>query len=116
MMADVMYYVLTKRWMFEGKTSESAKELVELGKRPTFPLRFKDTKDPAVLAMIEAIMRCWTHDPEQRPSSREISDYLNESLRKIQGVDKLGVVRVSVPALPKDHRYSDSDFYENLLA
>jgi hypothetical protein len=115
MMAEVMFYVLTKLWMWEGMTTKKAMRLTAQGERPEIPLDFANSQDPATRAIVKAIQDCWIHDPKKRPRSRQVSDYLNEELRKIQGVEELGVVRVSIPPLPKNHRFTDSDFYSNLL-
>lgn len=115
MMADVMFYVLTKLWMWEGITTKKAKSLTERGGRPEIPRDILTSEDPAIKAMVKAIKDCWIGNPKERPRSRQISDFLREALRKIEGVEELGVVRVSIPPLPNNHRYTDSDFYRNLL-
>jgi hypothetical protein len=97
--------------------TEKAMRLTAQGGRPEIPLDFAMSQDPAIRAIVKAIQDCWIPDPKKRPRSRQVSDYLNEELRKIKGVEELvlGVVRVSIPPLPKNHRFTDSDFYRNLL-
>jgi hypothetical protein len=115
MMADIMFYVLTKLWMWEGTATKEAMGLTAQGGRPEIPWDILISEDAATKAMVKAIKDCWIHDPQKRPRSRQVSDYLNEELRKIEGVEELGVVRVSIPPLPKNHRFTDSDFNSNLL-
>ena len=115
MMGNIMFYVLTKLWMWEGITTKEAQKRTEQGERPEIPQSILTSDDPAIKAMVKAVKDCWIPDPKQRPRSRQISDFLREELRKIEGVEELGIVRVSIPPLPKNHRYTDSDFYDNLL-
>jgi hypothetical protein len=115
MMANVMFYVLTKLWMWEGIATKKAIRLTAQGVRPKIPVDILISEDAATKAMVKAIKNCWIHDPKKRPRSRQVSDYLNEELRKIEGVEELGVVRVSIPPLAKSHRFTDTDFYDNFL-
>ena len=114
-MGVLFWYVLTKKWMFEGKRLSQIKNRLRRGERPEFPSHVLKSKDPAIMAMVRAIKECWIHDPNERPTSRQVRDFLIDALKKILGVDDLGVVRVSVPPLPAGHRYgTDSDFLEDL--
>jgi hypothetical protein len=114
MMGNVMYYVLTKKWLFEGLTTEEATTRMAKGRRSKFPKDILASKDPADQAVVKAIAMCWTHEPENRPAAREVSDLLRVALETILGTTHLGVVKVSIPPLPKKYSYSDSDFYVNL--
>ena len=101
--------------MFEGERVPQVLKRVRRRELPEFPLHVLESKDPAILAIVRAIESCWTYDPNERPTSRQIRDFLKDELKSILGVDELGVVRVSVPPLPASHRFTGSDFYENLL-
>lgn len=112
-LGNVMWYLLTNRWMFEGEHVKRVRKRIKRGERPHFPVHINQSKDPAIKAIKSAIISCWTHDPDERPTSTEIRDFLRHALQSITG--ETGVVRVSVPPLPKDHRYTDSDYYQSLL-
>jgi len=114
MMGNVMYYILTKKWLFEGEKTEDATLRMLKGGRSKFPDQFLKSDDPSIQAVIKAIEMCWTHEAEKRPAAREVSNLLRVALETILGTKILGVVRVSIPPLPKEYRYSDSDFYVNL--
>ena len=68
---------------------------------------------PANAAVQSAIRQCWTHDPDRRPSARDIRDYLLKEFGAIvgrlvpPGDDSL---KVNLPPLPKDHRYTGSSY------
>ena len=71
-------------------------------------------------ALREAIQMAWMQDPQQRPSARQISNHLLKAILAIQGTTTgddptniVDMVRVVVPPLPPNHRYTDSDFNEN---
>lgn len=114
MMGNVMYYVLTKKWLFEHVTTEEATKLMVQGSRSEFPEDILNSEDLAIQAVVKAIKMCWTHDVEKRPAAREVSALLREALETILGTSDLGVVKVSIPPLPRDYRFTDSDFYVNL--
>ena len=60
------------------------------GTRPKLPEMWTDpatnptVKHPAAVGLIRAMEWCWTHDPELRPSAREVSDYLQKELQKLE--------------------------------
>lgn len=114
MMGNVMYYVLTKKWLFEEFTTDEATAQMVKGHRSTFPKDILESHDIAIQAIVKAIKICWTHEVEERPTARMVSNILKNALETILGTTDLGIVRVSVPPLPKQYRYTDSDFYVNL--
>lgn len=99
--------------MFEGETVKLVRKRVKRGERPEFPKDVRENEDPAIKAIRNATTACWTFDPDERPTSVEIRDFLRDALKSITG--ETGVVRVSIPSLPKDHRYTESDYYGSLI-
>lgn len=116
MMGNIMYYVLTTRWLFEGDAQDVAVNKIANHKRSSVPMKYRFSRDYAIRAILGAIEDCWGQNPRRRPTSRKISDDLKRQLGRIEKVNDLGVVRVSVPPLPADFRYTDSDFVENMGA
>lgn len=110
-LGDMMYNVLTKRWMYEGISSKQVKTNILSGKPISFPYKLKNTTDPLMRAMIKAIQMAWTYDPDDRPSAHEIADYLDAHTAKTDGGSYWRVY--SVPPLPPNYRHSDSDFMAN---
>mmetsp|Transcript_17266 Transcript_17266/g.26721 ORF Transcript_17266/g.26721 Transcript_17266/m.26721 type:complete len:119 (-) Transcript_17266:135-491(-) len=117
-MGNVMYYVLTKKWLFEigGESVGAAMKKLIGGERSPFPENLQNSKNPADKALIEGIELAWIHDASKRPRAREIADIMIRRLEKIEGRKYVGPdsIRVSIPPLPQDYRYSDSDFEANL--
>jgi len=114
-LGNIMWYVLTKHWMFEGEHVKQVSKKVRKGKRPAFPPRIPKSRDPAIVAIRKAIIDCWTHDPDDRPTSLEVRDFLKDTLNNITDVEELGVVRVAIPPLLNDFRHTSTDFYESML-
>jgi hypothetical protein len=115
MMGNVMYYVLTTHWLFEGDTWYEAVDKIFHQERSHIPPKLLASEDPAIQAILWAIKACWSQDPDQRPPARHVSDFLKKKLMRIENVDELGIVRVaSMPPLPVGFRHTDSDFDENL--
>lgn len=115
MVGNVMFYLLTTHWTFEGYSVKESVRMMRRGQRSKMPKEFLDSQDPAIQAMVEAIRSCWKQNPFERPSARDVADFLSEELRQIEQIDNLGVIRVSVPPLPKSFRFTDSDFHDNLV-
>jgi serine/threonine protein kinase len=111
LVGNMMYLILTHKWLFEGMTTKVAMAKLKAGKRPE--LGFEPT-DPADIALVKAINWAWTQDPDKRPKMREVSNFLKGELRKLEGIEKDYVVRVSIPPLPNDYDFSDLQFYQNL--
>lgn len=114
MMGNIMYYVLTTHWLFEGDTRDVAVDKLANHKRSHMPKKFRFSRDPAIRAIVGAIEDCWAQNPLRRPTSRKISNYLKRELGGIEKVNDLDIVRVSVPPLPVDFRHTDSDFVDNM--
>ncbi|KAL3939149.1 MAG: hypothetical protein SGBAC_006075 [Bacillariaceae sp.] len=110
-LGNVMYHILTMKWLFENQgVSKGIQELMQ-GRRSPFPERILTSSDRAIRAIRKAIEMCWKHDPEQRPSADMVRNYLGKELKAVLGVEELGVVRVtSIHPLPEGYKYSDSDF------
>lgn len=114
MMGNVMYYILTNQWLFEGYSNTDASDMIIRGDRSSMPPHIMQSDDRAIKAALHAIEMCWVQDYKTRPTAREVADYIGGELKQIEGVDNLDIVRVKMPPLPKDHKYTDSDFYSNI--
>lgn len=115
---NIIYYILTNQWVFEGvKNTESIKRLVQ-GFRSPFPDHILNSINPADQAIMKGIRDLWTHDVEKRPSARTVSNFFIKELEKItESRPADGVARVSIPPLPDDWDYGGggSSFDDNLL-
>jgi len=113
-LGDILYYVLTKRWVFEGIPRDEAKLRMLAGIHSEIPL--EDNSDPADQAVLKAIEMAWTEDADKRPSAPEIAKMLYKELRGLGGEpNEQGVWPVSpIPPLPSDYNSIYDDFYDNL--
>lgn len=107
-MGNILYYVLTKKWLFEGIPTREARQSLINGKLSRIPFQFLNSTNSADRAMVMAIQMAWVYDPHNRPTAREIANFLKKHL------DNSTSWRVDIPPLPRTHRYTDSDFYRNL--
>ena len=73
---NIFYVLLTGKYPFEDAGKEEAKFRVMAGKRPKIDEEFLNSKDPLIQALVTATQRCWTQNPEKRPTSREIEQFL----------------------------------------
>ena len=109
---QVLYYILTKRWIFERRTQKKAVEFVLQGKRSEIPDAILNSTNPADLAMMKGIEMAWTQDPGKRPSARQIADFFYKELLGLNG-NKPNDYRISVPPLPPNYDFSTKDWYSN---
>lgn len=89
--------------------------MMRRGQRSHMPSKYLNSKNLAIQAILTAIRSCWKQNPYDRPSSREVADALTEELGRIEETDNHGVVRLSLPPLPKKFRFTDSDFQDHLV-
>jgi hypothetical protein len=113
MLGNVLYYIHSYHWLFEGLTNREAMRDNIMGITNPIPDVLLNSTDGPVKALTRAIQMCWRREPQQRPSAREISNYLKDRLR-LAGVNVDIPVKVVMPLLPSDHRFTDTDFYRNL--
>lgn len=121
MMGNVLYYVLVKKWCFEGMSTKKARRLLMEGKHSVIPPRFLNSTDPADQAMVKAIEMAWVYNANERTSARQIANLLKEQLVNLTGIhdkkddDRL-LFRVSLPPLPDSFSDSSSDWANNYQA
>ncbi|CAB9514731.1 Inherit from COG: Guanylate Cyclase [Seminavis robusta] len=110
-MAQTMFYVYTKQWLYEGMPEKQAYQLFHNRTLSSFPSHL-NTANSANAAMQAAIQWCWNFQAEKRPTAQQVRDYLLQQLSTIVG-RPIGPrdhkeLAVAVPPLPKNHRYTDS--------
>ena len=86
-LGNVFYGLLQGEWPFENeiKKSADAQALIMDGKRPAIKPELLNSTDPYIIALTKATQSCWIHDPVKRASSKQIRDFLADSLAK-QGI------------------------------
>lgn len=90
---------------------DDAKQLLMNGRHSFIPEIFVHSSHAADRAMVGAIEMAWVADPYERPSARQIANYLKSELAKL--TNETGVYQVSVPEIPTDFVVDDHDWYEN---
>uniref|UniRef100_A0A7S2XKY8 Protein kinase domain-containing protein n=1 Tax=Attheya septentrionalis TaxID=420275 RepID=A0A7S2XKY8_9STRA len=111
MMGQVMFYVFAKKWIYEGISGERGLKMLADGKLTSFPSGL-DMGVRANAVMKDAILSCWKYDPADRPTARSIRDFLLKELSAMEGrtiTPGDESLRITIPPLPNDHRYTDSD-------
>jgi len=64
-------------------------EKVKQGILPTIPDEIMDSSNPEVVAIREAMLRCYTYDATKRPSAREIANSLQKALDQLESRTKI---------------------------
>eukprot|EP00587_Corethron_hystrix_P009303 CAMPEP_0113309574 /NCGR_PEP_ID=MMETSP0010_2-20120614/7561_1 /TAXON_ID=216773 ORGANISM="Corethron hystrix, Strain 308" /NCGR_SAMPLE_ID=MMETSP0010_2 /ASSEMBLY_ACC=CAM_ASM_000155 /LENGTH=371 /DNA_ID=CAMNT_0000164849 /DNA_START=329 /DNA_END=1444 /DNA_ORIENTATION=- /assembly_acc=CAM_ASM_000155 len=88
-MGNIFYGALTTRtpwnWL-DGRPSEEQRiERILKGERPNIPSKLSKSNKPEYKALLQAIDMCFTFDPNKRPSSREVADFLTAKVKEIEG-------------------------------
>jgi len=83
-MGNTFYFILGGSWPWEEfSISEDAQKQVVAGKRPELPEHIVNSTDPAEIAISTAMDMCLIHDPHERATAREVSNFLIKALKKI---------------------------------
>ncbi len=90
-MGNLLYTILTdlqvwnKELRGEKEVELKKAKSIVAGKRPRIPEHFRESNEPAHVAMLHALNMTWTYDWNERPSAREVANYLIGELRNITG-------------------------------
>jgi hypothetical protein len=114
MMGNIFYYLLTNLWIWEGRSNNRAVLMHHAGERSFVPEEILNSTDSATQALLHCVTLCWEHDWSARSNASDVLNYIKTQLQTIEKKSNLGIVRVSIPPLSTDHRYTDSDFYYNI--
>jgi len=109
MLGDVLYYVLTNLWVMEGRTNEQVFKLYSKGTHSKIPKRFLESRHPAHRAMIKAVQMAWTFKPDDRPSAKEIADFIEQELVAVNGGSSDAPWRVEARPIPPDFDFGDDN-------
>ena len=78
-------------WKFDYDTKKITPELREKiaraklrGAKPKVPPEIRNSTDPSIKAIINAMNKCYRNDAELRPSAREVANYLQTELDSIE--------------------------------
>lgn len=82
-MGNIFYSLLTELWPFEKTKTKKAQDAVLHGERPPIEAGL-NTSDPHVQIMLSAMDMCWTYNPSERPSSKEVVTYMEEEIAKLE--------------------------------
>lgn len=64
-------------------SKEEINTRVKQGGLPFIPDKVRNSENPEVIAIRDAMLSCYTYDPAQRPSAREISTQLSKALEEM---------------------------------
>ncbi|KAL3920647.1 MAG: hypothetical protein SGILL_003157, partial [Bacillariaceae sp.] len=117
-----LFHVLTNRWMFEGMKRDGKVRFMlrkDMTRDVLLPEDLREELDhPAEQAIVAAIDWMWTHTYWERPTAREVADYLESRLEEIYGEENSddGLWRFDIPPLPEDYSFAtaDVDYHNNL--
>lgn len=92
---------------------QQAINLLMNGNHSVIPDNLTHSPYAADLAMVRALEMTWEANPYNRSSARQVVHYLRGELEKLSSYVDEPFYQVSVPKLPLDFVYDETDWYEN---
>lgn len=83
----IIFYIMTgghHPYKREGLSQTEKFKKVSKGIKAKMPSKVKHSKDPAIIALREAFLKCQSFWPETRPSARDVANELNDVLVSLQ--------------------------------
>ena len=75
--------LLQGEYPFDDVDADEARKLVIAGHRPTFYIDIWNSTDPVNVALKHIMIQCHEQNPEDRPSARQVEQYLKDILRQL---------------------------------
>jgi serine/threonine protein kinase len=91
-LGNLLFHILTThspRGKMKRERMEEVREIVKKGIRPTMGQEYVNSTDSAIVAIKKAIHACHHYDPKQRPSARDVSNILMETVSVLRSKRKL---------------------------
>jgi len=82
-LGNILFNILTThspRGKMTSDLQDGVRPKVARGELPVLPAEFEKTKDPALVAIREAMYKCLKAQPEDRPTAGEIAEELNRAI------------------------------------
>lgn len=90
---SLIYHILHTHEVWHDTRAEKAQQKVMEGKLPKIDDEYKESDDPAIKAMLDAIDMCYVYDPEKRAKAWDVSSFLEKKLDEIkQGGKGSGII------------------------
>jgi serine/threonine protein kinase len=84
-MGSIFYILLAEEDPFEKYRFEKAIKAIVKGEEPSLPDDIVDSKDPNLVAIVDAMRWCRQYKAEDRPTSLQVAQRLKEALEKVRG-------------------------------
>jgi len=80
-LGSILYNLLTGNKVWSGMKKGRAQESVANGIRPRISSSIVNSTDPVDQILMRAIDMCYVYDPKERPTAREVADFLHRGWR-----------------------------------
>jgi len=81
---SLIYHILHGYEVWHDSNTERAQQKIMDGKLPKIARVYRESDDPAVKAMLDAIDMCYVYDPEKRAKAWDVSSFLEKKLNEIK--------------------------------
>ena len=87
-LGSIIYHILTgkKVWKSQFRKRDAEKAMIR-GELPVIEDTISNSSDPVDQALLKAFYMCYTHDPQKRPSAKEVATFLQERWAELNAID-----------------------------
>ncbi|CAB9529541.1 protein kinase [Seminavis robusta] len=79
-MGNILYFLLTGDFPFDGAERETVRHYLKHGRRQHIPDEYKTSEDPLIQAIVKSIRISWIHEPSQRATARQVEKILRRTM------------------------------------
>jgi hypothetical protein len=83
-MGSLIYHILHGHEVWHKTNTETAQQKIMDGELPKIDREYRESDDPAIKAMLDAIDMCYVYDPEKRAKAWDVSSFLQQKLDEIK--------------------------------
>jgi len=87
-LGNIFFKLLTKERKYNDIDVSEAQKLIVAGDIPVLPGSLEESTDPVVLALKRAMHMCLILDPEERATAKQVADFLEDELKKLESRNK----------------------------
>lgn len=87
-LGNIFYKVLMNKLKYNDIDALKAEKLIVAGDIPVRPGHLEERTDPVILKLKRTMHMCLILDPEERATAKQVADFLEDELKKLESRNK----------------------------